>query len=103
MVEPSALAETVTPSIFSPAVDLIDPLSTTSAASAEETMMTRLRHRAVVVARLVAIRLQVIASSPDGRVDGSARLIGRRGCGRCGDRQGLDVGHDGVDLVGLEM
>jgi hypothetical protein len=65
MVEPSAFAETVTPSIFSPAADLIEPLSTTSAASAEDAMTARLRHNAVVVARLVAIRLQVIASSPD--------------------------------------
>ena len=36
-------------------------------------------------------------------VDCSVRLIGRRGCGRCGDRQGFDVRHDGVDLFGSEM
>src|SRR3954452_9989360 len=36
-------------------------------------------------------------------VDCSVRLIGRRGCGRCGHRQGLEIGHDGVDLVGTEM
>src|SRR5258708_5534224 len=38
MVAPSALAETVTPASFSPAADVIDPLSSASAACADNGM-----------------------------------------------------------------
>src|SRR3979490_753664 len=38
MVAPSALAETVTPASFSPAADVIDPLSSASAACADSGM-----------------------------------------------------------------
>src|SRR5215470_16028310 len=108
MVEPSALAETVTPSILSPAADLIDPLSTTSAAFAEGAKTAKAasaRPMAVVAAKLLAIPLAIRLRIMAGLliVVSSVRRIGRCGCGRRGDRQGLDVGNDGVDLVGTEM
>jgi hypothetical protein len=60
MVPPSALAETVTPSIFSPVADLIDPLSVTSAALADGVTTARARPMAVVAARLKAVCLQIM-------------------------------------------
>src|SRR5256885_16037757 len=91
MVCPSALADTLTPPIASPAADLIVPVSRTSAASAVTGTKASVRP-----ARTLANVNQgalVMAFLPSG----SARL-GRR----LRRRYGLEVGDDRVDLGALE-
>src|SRR5262252_6628411 len=105
MVEPSALAETVTPPTFSPAA-ATDPDRIASAACAGtkavvETSAAR-RPASVAPARLMA-------SSPDGPVGlsvGVARILAlrRRSRRRRGwRRHGLEIGRDGGDLTLVEV
>src|ERR1043166_8514992 len=59
MRPPSALAETVTPPIFSPAADVIAPVRSASACAAPETPST-----AAIAIRLEPIRLEPIRLEP---------------------------------------
>src|SRR6476661_163928 len=99
MVAPSALAETVTPPIVSPAADLIEPERMTSAANAAGTFIVSAKP--ATAARLATFRMCFIARSPLARSMRSGGCGGRRRRGR--RRQSLDVGDDRVDLIGREM
>src|SRR5437588_2006082 len=97
---PAALAETVTPPKVSPAVFLIEPESTTSAAPADRVSA---RPHAAEAARIARCRLCCMVRSPE-KFRGRSASAGR-GCGggRRWLRQRLDEGGEGLDLLGLEI
>src|SRR5882724_6110107 len=93
MVEPSSLADTVTPPSFSPVAEAIAPLNSWSAACAEKPVITR----AALANRM--LRMLVMTSfSPLRLEDGPVSARGWSGSGHC-----PDVRNDGVDLVVFQV
>src|ERR1700722_16810970 len=99
MVAPSALAETVTPPSFSPVADVIEPLSSASAACAEIGTRAVAANPAAAIAASVKPFACRMSSSPFGVLIRSAR--DRRGRGR--RWHGFQIRNDGTDLGGLEL
>src|ERR1043166_6285521 len=95
MRPPSALAETVTPPIFSPAADVIAPVRSASACAAPETPST-----AAIAIRLEPIRLEPIRLEPIRlallHVMAFSVLVLQVLVTRL---EGLEIGGDGGDLL----
>src|ERR1700733_12000752 len=108
MLEPAALAETVTPPIFSPAAEVTVPLSSASAADAAEHMPGAIALDASMMAsRREAVRLRAFAMGSLLIliivlivVVGRALRGGRGGHGG-GKRHDRQIGRDGGDLAGV--
>src|SRR6185369_7993250 len=92
MVEPSSLADTVTPPSFSPLADVIAPLNSWSAACAEKPVITR----AALANRM--LRMLVMTSFSPLRWKRTRSARGWSGSGHC-----PDVRNDGVDLVVFQV
>src|SRR5207342_674879 len=92
--EPLALADTVTPPIFSPAAFLIEPASTTSAALAEKVSA---RLAAAEAARIARCRLCCMVSFSLKNIRAGIASAGRRCGGGRRHRQCLHEGGDGFD------
>src|SRR5262245_38721800 len=98
MVAPSALAETVTPPIFSPAVDVMVPARSASAQAALEARVPT----AMAITLAPASCRAVFMAFLRGRF---VRKLSRAGGGRhrerlVAHRQGPHIGRNGGDLVG---
>src|SRR2546423_5500230 len=104
MVVPSRLADTVTPSSFWPAAEVMDPASNWSAAWAV-VAIARLAALASRILRIFIISLLVGFWFDDSRSWGRpAGLSATRACGRrARNRDGPHIGNDVVDLLGLEI
>src|SRR5438094_4428790 len=97
MVAPSALAETVTPPIFSPAADVMVPARSASAQAALDARVATAMAIALAPANWVfmaLLRCSVVWRSL------SLTRGGRHREGLVADRQGLHIGREGGDLVG---
>src|ERR1700719_1080303 len=98
MVAPSALAETVTPASFSPAAEVIDPLSSASAACADIGMSAVAANAAAAMAAKVKLFACLMSSSLRVPIRSTRRW---RGWIRCW--HGFQVRDDRIDLGGLEL
>src|SRR5580704_9824164 len=96
MVAPSALAETVTPPSFSPAADVMDPLSSASAACAD----SGINAVAANPAAAMAAKVKRFACFMSVSLGMSIRSTCRR---RIWGWHGLQVRGDRIDLGGLEL
>src|SRR5215470_16988205 len=92
MVEPSSLADTVTPPSFSPVAEVIAPLNTWSAACAEKPLITR----AALANRM--LRMLVMTSFSPLRWKKIRSARGWSGSGHC-----PYVRNDGIDLVVFQV
>src|SRR5947207_6602632 len=105
MLEPSSLAETVTPPSFSPDDEVIAPVSSWSAACAPDAMMKP----AALASRMLRTCVIVISYGSLGVVKCSVAhfllaAAGRTGGRRCArHRDGAHIGDDRVDLVLLAI
>src|SRR5450432_582554 len=103
MVAPSALAETVTPASFSPAAEVIDPLSSASAACADSGMNAVAAKPAAAMAakvKLLAYRSLACLMAFSLRVPIRST---RRRRGRIRGWHSFQVRDDRTDLGGLEL
>src|SRR5216684_5883374 len=103
MVAPSALAETVTPASFSPAVDVIDPLSSASAACADiGTSAVAANPAAAMAAKVKLFAYPLFACLMAFSLRGPIRST-RRWRGWTGRWHSFEVRDDRTDLSRLEL
>src|SRR5215475_7617046 len=101
MVAPSALAETVTPPIFSPDADVMVPARS---ASAQAALAARVPTAMAITLVPASCRAVIIMAFLRGRSLRNSLLLtcgGRHREGLVAHRQGLHIGRDGGNLVGV--
>src|SRR6266700_3172739 len=101
MVAPAALAETVTPPIFSPAADVTVPVSRASAASAALVAKIAALSAVASAIRLIPMRLRALAMAFLLVVFARRTLRPCRCRLRRRSRHGLEISRDRGDLIGV--